>query len=97
MTYTIDASGDPNLDTAEYSVDDAASVSANTWMNTWRVDNGFTQAYGDNIAWAGSGNSSGFYYDDITYSSDFDGSSKTIGFETASPKPPSPGAMTSRR
>ncbi|MGB0509718.1 MAG: HYR domain-containing protein, partial [Flavobacteriales bacterium] len=83
VTYTIDASGDPNLDTAEYSVDDAASVSANTWVNVWRVANGFTQAYGDNIAWAGSGNSSGFYYDDITYSSDFDGSSQTIGFETA--------------
>ena len=84
VTYTIDASGDPSLDTAVYSVDDGAGVSANTWMNVWRVANGFTQAYGDNIAWGGASNATGFYYDDITYSSDFDGSSQTIGFEGAS-------------
>ncbi|MCH1581625.1 MAG: HYR domain-containing protein, partial [Flavobacteriales bacterium] len=81
VTYTIDASGDPSLDTVVYSVDDGAGVSANTWMNVWRLDNGFTQSYGDNIAWGGAGNASGFYYDDITYSSDFDGSSQTIDFE----------------
>jgi len=81
VTYTIDASGDPNLDTVVYSIDDGAGVSANTWMNVWRVANGFTQAYGDYIAWGGTGNATGFYYDDITYSSDFDGSSQTIGFE----------------
>ncbi|MGB2135463.1 MAG: HYR domain-containing protein, partial [Flavobacteriales bacterium] len=46
VTYTIDASGDPNLDTVVYSIDDGAGVSANTWMNVWRVANGFTQAYG---------------------------------------------------
>ena len=84
VTYTIDASGDPSLDTAVYSVDDGAGVSANTWMNVWRVANGYTQAYGDNIAWGGASNATGFYYDDITYSSDFDGSSQTIGFEGAS-------------
>ena len=81
VTYTIDASGDPSLDTVVYSVDDGAGVSANTWMNVWRVANGYAQSYGDNIAWGGAGNASGFYYDDITYSSDFDGSSQTIDFE----------------
>ena len=75
---------DPTLDTYEYSVDGGAAVNVPSWINLWRQDQGYSLAYGDRLAFAGSGNSSGFYYDDITYAVD-GGNSKTIGFETAQP------------
>ena len=71
-------STDVDLDEYSYTVTDEAgnaegSFSGNSWPNPWRVANGFSILYGDQIKFADGGGDNlthqGFYYDDISYSS----------------------------
>lgn len=80
VVYTIDSGGVPTADTAVYTINDGTGISVNPWSNQWRVANDYTQAYGDNVAFGGGAQAttSGFYFDDIIYSSDYDDGNGTV-------------------
>lgn len=61
------ADGNPDNDVYTYKVNGGAGQVVNSWINIWRKSNGFDPEYGTRIAFAGSGNTTGFYIDDICY------------------------------
>ncbi|MGA1589064.1 MAG: HYR domain-containing protein, partial [Ilumatobacteraceae bacterium] len=84
ITVTYGDLIDPSLDVYEYSINGGAPQNVPSWVNLWRLDQGFAMAYGERIAFASNAtgaNNSGFYYDDITYGLAGGGPTLTIGFE----------------
>jgi hypothetical protein len=65
VSVTTDTSN-PLNDQFEYSVNDGPVNTTQSWVNKWRLANGFTPVYGMWLKFAGSGNTTGFYIDNIT-------------------------------
>lgn len=65
ISVTTDTSN-PLNDQFEYSVNDGPINTTRSWVNEWRLANGFSPVYGMWLKFAGSGNTTGFYIDNIT-------------------------------
>lgn len=62
-TYASD--GDPNNDVFIYNINNGPDQNVPSWINVWRLDNGFPLSYGTWLLFNDSG-SSGFYVDNIS-------------------------------
>ncbi len=71
VSVVSDLAANPDNDVYQYSVNGSLVYTGNSWPNPWRVDNGFTPAYGNSIKFADGGGDtlahSGFYYDAMSY------------------------------
>ena len=71
LTVSAVFDADSANDVYQYSLNGNLLFIGNSWVNPWRVDNGFTPAYGNSIKFADGGGDnpahSGFYYDAMSY------------------------------
>lgn len=65
ITVTYASDGDPNNDVFIYNINDGPDQNVPSWINIWRLDNGFPLNYGTWSIFYDSG-SSGFYVDNIS-------------------------------